>query len=141
MDNMIDLDVTLFVQLANFLITLVVLNYLLIKPVRQQIASRNALTSGYTADIEKFSSAASERLSGYEAVLAEARTQAAQAREAIKAQGAAQEQEIIRAAHAEAQTYLHSSRDETAREAREAMKVLLSQVNDLAAKAMSKILG
>ena len=141
MDNMIDLDATLFIQLANFLITLVVLNYLLIKPVRERIASRKALTSGYEADIEKFSTAAAEKISGYEAALAEARAQASKNREGIKAQGMAREQELIQAAHTDAQAYLHSSREETAREAQAAMKTLLSQVNDLAAKAMSKILG
>jgi len=141
MDNMIELDVTLFIQLANFLITLVVLNYLLIKPVRQQIAARNALTSGYAADIEAFSSTASEKLSGYEAALAEARVLASQARENIRSQGTVREQEILHAAHAEAHAYLQSSREETAKEVRAAMKTLLSQVDGLAAKAASKILG
>jgi len=141
MDNMISLDVTMFIQMANFLITLVVLNYLLVKPVREQIAARKALTSGYAADIEAFSSKASEKLSGYEAALADARAQAGQARESIKAQGTAQEQEILQAAHADAHDYLQSSRAETAKEVQAAMKTLLAQVNDLAAKAASKILG
>jgi F-type H+-transporting ATPase subunit b len=141
MDNMISLDVTMFIQMVNFLITLVVLNYLLITPVREKIAERKALTSGYAGDIEKFTSAATEKLSKYEAALAEARTQAGQAREALKAQGAAREQEMLHAAHAEASAYLQSSREETAKETQAAMKTLLSQVNDLAAKAMSKILG
>jgi F-type H+-transporting ATPase subunit b len=141
MDNMIRLDWTIFIQMANFLITLVVLNYLLIKPVREQIAARKALTSGYAADIEAFSSKASEKLSGYEAALAEARVQAGEARENIKAQGAAQEQEILHAAHTDAHAYLQSSRAQTAKEVQAAMKTLLSQVNDLAAKAGPRILG
>jgi len=141
MDNMIRLDWTIFIQMANFLITLVVLNYLLIKPVREQIAARKALTSGYAADIEAFSSKASEKLSGYEAALAEARVQAGDARENIKAQGAAQEQEILHAAHTDAHAYLQSSRAQTAKEVQAAMKTLLSQVNDLAAKAGPRILG
>ncbi len=141
MGNMIDLDVTLFIQLANFLLTLVVLNFLLIKPVREQIASRNALTADYAASIDQFTSIASEKLSGYEAALAEARSGAAQAREAIKAQGSAKEQELLQNAHSDAQAYLLSSREQTARDAQAAMKTLLSQVNGLAAKAISKILG
>ena len=141
MDNMINLDATIFIQMANFLITLVVLNYLLIKPVREQIAKRKALTSGYAVDIETFSSKASEKLSEYETALAEARAQAGQARENMKAQGAAQEQEILQAAHADAHGYLQSSRAQTAKEVQAAMKTLLSQVNDLAAKAGAKILG
>ena len=141
MDNMIEFDVTLFIQLANFLITLVALNYLLIKPIRQQIAARNALTSSYAADIEAFTSKASEKLSGYEAALAEVRAQAGQAREAIKSQGRAREREILHAANAEAHAYLHTSRAKAVKEVQAAMKTLLSQVNDLAAKAASKILG
>jgi F-type H+-transporting ATPase subunit b len=141
MDNMIRLDWTLFIQMANFLITLVVLNYLLIKPVREQIAARKALTSGYAADIEAFSSNASEKLSGYETALAEARVQAGAARESIKAQGAAQEQKIIQAAHADAHSYLQSSRAETAKDVQAAMNTLLAQVNNLADKAASRILG
>jgi len=141
MDNMINLDATVFIQMVNFLITLMVLNYLLIKPVREQIAARKALTSGYAADIEAFSAKASEKLSGYEAALTEARTQAGHIREKIKAQGAAQEQEILLAAHADAHAYVQSSRAKTAKEVQAAMKALLAQVNDLADKAASKILG
>jgi len=141
MDNMIDLDATVFIQMANFLITLVVLNYLLIKPIREQIAARSALTSGYAADIENFSSKASERLSGYESALADARAQADQLRETMKAEGAAKEQEILHNAQAEAQSYLQASRVETAKAAQAAMTALLSQVNGFASKAASKILG
>lgn len=141
MGNMIDLDVTIFVQLANFLITLVVLNYLLIKPVRDQIAARSALTSGYASDIERFTSQAEEKLSGYEAALSEARSKASQARESIKAEGAAKEQSVLQAAHLEAQSFLQSSREQTAREAKAATDSLLANVNVYAEKALSKILG
>lgn len=141
MDNMIDLDVTIFIQLINFLITIVVLNFLLIQPVRKQLSARNALTSGYAADIEKFTSEASEKLSGYEAALADARAAAAQARDTIKAEGSAREMELVHKAQAEAQVFLQTSRDETAKDAQAAMNSLLSQVNDFAKTAMKKILG
>jgi len=141
MDNMIDLDKTLLIQMLNFLITLVVLNYLLVKPVREQIAARKALTSGHAADIEAFLAKAAEKLSGYETALAEARAQAGDARESIKAQGTVKEQEILQAAHADAHAYVQSSRAKTAKEVQAAMKTLLSQVDGLAAKAASRILG
>lgn len=141
MGNMIMPDGTIFIQLVNFLITIVVLNYLLIKPVRNQIAARSALTASFTSDIEQFSSAAHEKISGYEAALAEARTKAALTREGIKAEGATREQELLKAAHAEASTYLQSSREATAKEAKAAMDSLLSQVDTFANKAMTKILG
>ena len=141
MDNMITLDHTLLIQLVNFLIAIVVLNYLLIKPVRNQIAARNAITSGYADSIDKFTNDASEKLSEYERSLTEARVEASLAREARKAEGSAREQDLIRSAQAEAQAYLHSSREQTAKDAKAAMDSLMSQVNDFAAKAMTKILG
>jgi F-type H+-transporting ATPase subunit b len=141
MGNMIDLDITLFIQLVNFLITVVVLNVLLIKPVREQIAARATLTSAYTADIEKFTAEASEKISGYEAALRESRAKAALAREAIKAEGLDQEKQLLEAAHSEAFTYLHSAREKTVKEAQAAMKSLRSQVNTFAAQAMNKILA
>lgn len=141
MDNMINLDHTLFIQLVNFLITLVVLNYLLIKPVRNQIAERDTLIKSQSAEIETFTAEASQKIANYEKVLAEARSNASLAREALKADGGVKEQELIQTAHSEAQAYLQSSRQEVAKDAKTAMDSLLSQVNDFAAKAISKILG
>jgi F-type H+-transporting ATPase subunit b len=141
MDNMIDLDVTIFIQLINFLIAIVALNFLLIKPVRQQIAERGAITANLAGAIEKFSAEASDKLSNYEASLAEARSQAALARDAIKAEGGAREQQLLQSAQAEAQAFLQSSRDETAKEAKAATDALISQVNTFAQQAMKKILG
>lgn len=141
MGNMIDLNFTLVIQLVNFLITLVVLNFILIRPVRDQIAARSALTSGYISDIEKFSSEASTKVSSYEAALADARSKASLARDALKSEGQAQEQAMLQVAHAETQAFLQSSKDKTAAEANAAKKALLSQVDDYAAKAVAKILG
>ena len=62
MGNIINLDSTFFFQLANFLITIVVLNILLIRPVRRQIAERADLTAGYLAQIERFNGEAEARL-------------------------------------------------------------------------------
>ena len=141
MDTMINLDRTLFIQLVNFLITLVVLNFLLIKPVRQQIAARNALTSGYLSDIEKFTANSAAKISSYENALAEARAKASLARDALKAEGHTKEQAMLQAARTEAQAYLASNKKQATADASAAMNTLRSQVNVYAAKALSKILG
>ncbi|MDL2316407.1 ATP synthase F0 subunit B [Desulfovibrio sp. OttesenSCG-928-A18] len=141
MGNIIALDSTLFIQMVNFLITIVVLNFLLIKPIREQIAARSSFTASYTADIEKFNSEASEKIAAYQAALAEARNQASLSREAIKAEGAAKEQELIQSAHADAQKFLSEAKADTARQVKEATKALNAQINGFAAKALAKILG
>lgn len=140
MENMIELDQTLFIQLGTFLIALVVLNFLLIKPIREQIAARSAFIQGYMADIERFSTEASAKISSYESELSQAREDAGRTREALKAEGAAKEQQLLQAAHSEAQAFIKASKEQVAKDSEAAMKTLLSQVNDYAAKAMSKIL-
>jgi F-type H+-transporting ATPase subunit b len=141
MGDMIDFNMTLFIQLVNFLVTVVVLNFLLIKPVRDQIAARGSLTASYTVDIEKFTGEASNKISAYETALSEARAAASLAREAIKAEGLAREKQLVEAAHGEASAFLTSSREKTSKEAKAAMKSLRSQANAYAAQAMNKILG
>ena len=141
MDNMINLDHTIIIQLVNFLITLVVLNFLLIRPVRNQIAERNTLVQTQSGHIAEFTSQASEKLSSYEKSLSEARNQASLARDALKAEGNVREHELLQAAQNEAQAYLQSSREEVAKDVKTAMNTLQSQVNDFADKAISKILG
>jgi F0F1-type ATP synthase, subunit b len=141
MDNMINLDHTIFIQLVNFLITLVVLNFLLIRPVRNQIAERNTLVQTQSDHIADFTSQASEKLASYEKSLSEARSQASLARDALKAEGNVREHELLQAAQNEAQAYLQSSREEVAKDVKTAMNALQSQVNDFADKAIAKILG
>ncbi len=141
MENMIDIDYTIFIQLVNFLVTIVVLNFLLINPVRDQISARNSLLHGYANEATSFAEKADAKLSQYEAALAEARALAGQARDSLKGEGLAQEQHILSDSHAEAQAFLNASREQIAQESKAAMKTLLSQVDTFAAKAMGKILG
>ena len=51
---MVDLNITLWIQLANFLVTLVVLNYLLISPIRKIIRKRKDNVEGLIGEIEAF---------------------------------------------------------------------------------------
>jgi F-type H+-transporting ATPase subunit b len=141
MGNIINLDSTFFFQLANFLITLVVLNILLIRPVRRQIAARADLTAGYLAEIERFNGEAEARLAACESAQAEARAQAVIVRERLKAEGRAREQEILGAAQEEARSFLLASKEDVARQSKAAMRSLREQVDAFAAGAAVRILG
>ena len=78
---MLDLNITLLFQLANFFIALFVLNLLLIRPVREIIKKRNGIMDGMAAEADAFNAEATEKLNAYEAELARARQQAGLARE------------------------------------------------------------
>lgn len=137
---MIDIDITLLFQMVNFIVTLVVLNMLLIRPIRDIVSKRRELASGFLRDAERFNNDAAERLEKYETTLAGTREQGAKERETQKAAAAAQESALLAAAHAEAQDYLHQSREETRKAVAAATQELLAQIPVLAAQAAARLL-
>lgn len=110
---MLDVNITLVIQLVNFIITLVVLDFLLIKPIRGIVRKRRDLANSMLADAETFTSDAAGKLGAYEAALGKAREEAAALRETRRGEGAAKETSLLETARADAQAFLQSSREET----------------------------
>ncbi|MBG3876653.1 ATP synthase F0 subunit B [Desulfovibrio oxamicus] len=138
---MIDLNITFFFQLVNFLVTLVVLNAILIRPVRGIIRQRRDKMSGLLGESEQFAGQADTKLKNYEATLVKARAEATAERDKARAEGVAREQVILADAGRQAQDYLEKSRQEVAAQVKTAMDALKGQVDALAAKATAKVLG
>ena len=86
---MLDLNVTLLFQLANFFIAIFVLNILLIRPIREIIKKRNGVMDDMAEEAGSFEYQAADRLTNYEAELARARQDAGSNREEGRAAGAA----------------------------------------------------
>ena len=138
---MIDLDSSIYIQFINFVITLVVLNLLLIRPVREIIRKRAEKMSGLLSGAVEFTARAEEKLSGYQKALDEARAAGAEARNALREQGVAQEKQIMEVAGAEAAATLADAKDRAAQEAGAARDSLRAQVGTLARKVADKILA
>ena len=138
---MFDINITLLIQLANFIITLVVLNFLLIRPIRDIVKKRRDLASGMLADAEQFNSEAADKLTAYEATLAKAREEAGALREIRKSEGAAKEAELLAAAQREAQAFLQTSRADTRAAVAQTTAVLEGRLPALAQAVAAKLLG
>ena len=138
---MIDLNITFFFQLVNFLVTLVVLNAILIRPVRGTIRQRRDKMPGLLGESEQYAGQADTKLKNYEATLVKARAEATAERDKARAEGVAREQVILADAGRQAQDYLVKSRQEVAAQVKTAMDALKGQVDALAAKATAKVLG
>mgnify|MGYP001548089512 CR=1 FL=1 len=138
---MINIDVTFFFQLVNFLIILILLNWVLIKPIREIIKKRQDHMDGMLVEAESFASDAEEKLKNYEAALAEARAAGTEERMKMKDKGVAEEQAIVGAATAEAQEVLQSARKDVTDQVKAAMDTLKGQVDAFADKAVGKVLG
>ena len=95
---MVDLNITLWIQLANFLVTLVVLNYLLISPIRKIIRKRKDNVEGLIGEIEAFTAEKQQLLDEYESELRKAREAAAIYRKDGKVMGELERARIFDAA-------------------------------------------
>lgn len=138
---MFDINITLVIQLANFIVTLVVLNFLLIRPIRDIVKKRRDHASGMLSDAESFTTGAAEKLENYEASLGKAREEASVVRENLKNEGAARESELLGRAQREAQEFLASSRESTRQAVADTMAAMEKQVPELAKMAATRLLG
>ncbi len=134
-------DKTLFIQAANFLLTIFVLNVLLIKPIREIIKKRKGLMADQLDKIESFNADAEAKVTDYEAQLAAARKEANDIRSAKKDEGAAEEHKLMSAAGAEASSTIQAARAEIKAEVKTAMDQLTKDADKFAEAATGKILG
>lgn len=137
---MFDINITLVIQFVNFIITIVVLDFLLIRPIRGIVKKRRDLASGMLSDAERFTSEAARKLENYEAALAKTREDAAKIREERKTEAVSRENELLQTAQRDAQEFLHTSREEVRASIAETMADMEKRVPDLAALAVSRLL-
>ena len=137
---MIELNITLFIQLVNFLILLALLNVVMYRPIRAVVKQRAAKLSGDLTDIESFNDQASSKLAEYHAALDAARKEAGDVRESLKKEAVAEEKEILAAAGEEGKSQLTVARQQIDEQSQEARKALGQQVKKYAKQVTDKVL-
>ena len=138
---MIDLNATFFVQLVNFVLILILLNVILIGPIRKVLKKRAEFVASQMEGIESFTTSADAKLKDYELSLDAARAAATAGRVAMKAEGQAKEKELLEAAGAEAASKLQAARADISAQSAAAKKALEGKVSGLASKAVAKVLA
>lgn len=138
---MIDINVSLLMQLANFLVLLVVLHFILFKPISQVMKERAQGISSAFGDAKT----AQERMQGlleeYNASLAEAKQKAAGAYNAIYQQGLDAQRDLISAERARAGEALDKARAEISEASNAARADLRKEAERLSQEITSKLLG
>lgn len=139
--NIMNLDWWFFVQLANFLIILVVLNAVLIAPVRRMLKVRAEAIAAQTSEIDGFTTSADGKIKNYQAALEQARRDASVVRADLRADGQAKEKAILESAGNDAAETLKLARHKISAESKAASDTMLAGVAGMAERAASKILG
>jgi F-type H+-transporting ATPase subunit b len=138
---MIDIDKTFLIQLVNFLIAVVGLNFLLVRPIRDKLRERAMLMAGQLTSIETFSASAEEKLKGYELSLDAARQQGLELRKQLRAEGSGEEQQVMAAAGKDVAATMKANQDAISAQVAQAKQTLAAEVEKFAQKATAKILG
>jgi F-type H+-transporting ATPase subunit b len=137
----INLDLAFVFQLVNFLVLVLLLNALLFKPIRKQLADRVDLISGAKAKSAAVDKEVQEKLAAYEARMREIRAGAADERGALKKEAQQQEAAILEKARTEAAQSLASIKAKVAQEAQDARRLLKESAETLSSEICEKVLG
>ena len=92
---MIDINITLLWQIANFIVLLIALNFILFKPIRQVMQEREQGISSAFGDAKAAQERMQHILELYNATLAEAKQKAVTTYNAIYQQGLDAQRDLI----------------------------------------------
>lgn len=138
---MIAIDVTLFIQMLNFLVFLVIMNILLYRPVRQMVAKRNKLIMDQRQSIDQANQEAEQVVKEFEETIKNARIAGRRKFDEYKEEARRQEKELLQKAYQEASEELARVRAEIQKEKEVALKELREQIQMFSLEVAGKILG
>lgn len=134
-------DWSVFIQIANFLLILWILNLILYRPIRNILRQRKEKIDGLELSIETYNEDAQEKDAAFAAGIKEARAKGLNEKEALLQAAAEEEKEIIAGVNAKAQTELADIRGKISQEAETAKAALQTKVDEFASDICQKILG
>ena len=138
---MISIDVTLLIQMVNFLILMFILNLLLYKPVLGIIDKRKKNLQDIEEEIKRLNQSVDERMAAYEEKLRLAKVQALEKKQEIMTEGAEQAKSFIEAAKGDIPAMMEKFHADMNREVDEARHILTNQSKKISIEIAEKLLG
>lgn len=138
---MVNIDGSLFIQIANFLILIWALNVVLYKPIRNVLLQRSEKVAGLEENIETFKKEAMKKEEAFSSGIRDARAKGIKEKEALMQAAMAEEKQIINKINERASEELAKVREKVAKEADEVRNTLLREVDAFAGEIGKKILG
>ena len=138
---MIDINVSLFIQMANFLVFLIVMNFVLYRPIRRIVAERKKMISEKQESVESLEAQAKAALLEYDHKLQESRSMGFQRIQELKAAGHEQEKELLRQISEQAAAKVGELRAKIQKDIGIARMELKHQVKSFSVDLAQKILG
>ena len=138
---MINIDITLLIQVVNFLIALAIINYLIIRPVRGVIARRRSQNDALRGEADALEGEAGLKMEGYNARIEKARAEVSAMRRSMKESAEAAAQAKVNEASDEARSIHRAAAGRIREESAEARRELDGRVGDFVQVALKSMLG
>jgi F-type H+-transporting ATPase subunit b len=126
--------------MINFLVFVVVINYLLVKPILRVLDERRNRVEGNEEEAERLLAESERILDEYETTLKEARIEASGEKERMKSEGLEKETEIIKIAKEESKKITDRLKEEIAKETETALSKMKGEADVLSKVIAEKIL-
>lgn len=138
---MINFDVSLLIQIVNFLFLIWVMNLIVYKPIRKILTQRKEKIGGLEKNIDDFTRDADEKDTAFSDGLKSARLKGKQEKDALMQEAVAEEKRIVEQINDRAQKELASVREKVAKDAEAVRASLMKEIDAYANAIGQKILG
>ena len=138
---MIELNSTVWIQMANFLLLIFILNFLLYKPVLKIIEKRNKKIEKSNEEVMSLNETVERNIAEYEEKIRQAKADAAAQRDEIKEEGTEQGKMITGKVRDEISKKIGDFKADMEKEVDEARGALRDQTRKIAGDISEKVLG
>ena len=138
---MVSLDGSLFIQIANFIFLIFVLNIILYKPIRKVLIQRKEKITGLEQRIDTVGKDIKEKDDAFSQGIKEARANGLKEKGGLLQEGADEEREIIEKINKKAQADLAEIRTKIAKDVESVSESLRQELDSFANAIGQKILG
>ena len=138
---MLKIDLSLLIQIANFLLLLFFLNLFLYRPIRRILDRRREETTSLQKIIEDYQDRAEKNEKGIEEGVVRARKDGFEEKETLKDQALQEEKSILMEAASSVEEKMESADRELARKMSDVRKNLEAQIAGFSQELAEKILG
>jgi len=139
--SIIDLDGTVFVQLAMFFVAFVVLYVLVFKPMVALLDARDLAIEGAKDEAKHLDAEVLEKQASFEAELKRVQGTAGEERERLRAEGQELERKLLETVRVETTQLLNDAKAQLDTESATARSELVAQRPELARIIASRVLG
>ena len=138
---MIQLNFTLFIQIVNFLVLLLILNAILFKPVMAKMREREARIKNDRERAKESEEKVLDQEKRHQEELSKARQTAGQEKNVLLAEAKKVEADVLEKARSQAAQIVDQMKTSIQAEAAEVRKILKEEMTPLARSISEKILG